>query len=164
MCAEVWALDLNSFGLWNDVPCGATRGYVCETYKGTGLHYLVKITRKTEFITKLAAGCTIGVHKLTILDINGVIDVNPNSPRPCVREDYTSFWYGCYKKHRSLQIWDAARDICAGERATLVTIIADAENAAVQLATADDDLPVWTGGRDIGVRNFHHITCSYKYM
>ena len=32
-----------------------------------------------------------------------------------------------------------------------MTIVWDAENAGVQLMTADDDLPVWTGGRDVAV-------------
>ena len=33
-----------------------------------------------------------------------------------------------------------------------MTITADAENDAMEVATTDDDLPVWTGGRDVAVR------------
>ena len=76
----------------------------------------------------------------------------PNPFKPCARDDYTGFWYGCYKKHNVSRTWDEARDVCAGEGAYLVTIIHDAENAAMELATTDDNLPVWTGGRDVEVR------------
>ena len=86
-----------------------------------------------------------------ILDINNVINETPNPPKNCEGEGYRGFFYGCYKKHRSPQTWDSAKSVCAGEGAYLVTIISDAENAGVQLMTADDDLPVWTGGRDAAV-------------
>ena len=55
--------------------------------------------------------------------------------------------------HRNTQSWDNAKTVCAEEGGYLVTIIAEAENAVMQLATAEDDLPVWTGGRDVNVRS-----------
>ena len=54
--------------------------------------------------------------------------------------------------HRNPQSWDNAKTVCAEEGGYLVTIIVEAENALMQLATAEDDLPVWTGGRDVNVR------------
>ena len=84
-------------------------------------------------------------------DINNEIHVTPNPPKYCANEDYTGFWYGCYKLHRNPQSWESAKSICQGEGAYLVTIVWDAENAGVQLMTANDDLPVWTGGRDVSV-------------
>ena len=86
-------------------------------------------------------------------DIGNVIDVTPNPVKPCAREDYRAYWYGCYKMHRNPQSWDSAKTVCTEEGGYLVTIIAEAENAVTQLATAEDDLPVWTGGRDVNVRS-----------
>ena len=104
-----------------------------------------------------------------ILDMNNIIVETPNPPKYCDREDYTGFWYGCYKKHRNPQSWESAKSICQGEGAFLVTIIWDAENAGVQLMTADDDLPVWTGGRDVDVRvtdetNFYFLNVDTKAL
>ena len=56
--------------------------------------------------------------------------------------------------HRNPQSWENAKHVCAEEGGYLVTIIAEAENAVMQLATAEDDLPVWTGGRDVDVRGY----------
>ena len=50
--------------------------------------------------------------------------------------------------------------MCAEEGGYLVTIIAESENAVMQLATAEDDLPVWTGGRDVDVRLYQF--CPYR--
>ena len=79
--------------------------------------------------------------------------MTPNPVKPCDREDYSAYWYGCYKLHKSPQSWDNAKTTCTEEGGYLVTIVAEAENAALQLATADDDLSVWTGGRDVNVRS-----------
>ena len=92
-------------------------------------------------------------------DIENVIDVTPNPVKPCDREDYRAYWYGCYKVHKSSQSWDTAKTMCIEEGGNLVTIIAEAENAAMQLATSEDDLPVWTGGRDLDVGRYKF--CSY---
>ena len=86
-----------------------------------------------------------------ISDINNVIEMTPNPVKPCARQDYRAYWYGCYKLHRSPQSWDNAKAVCTEEGGYLVTIIAEAENAAMQLTTAEDDLPVWTGGRDTNI-------------
>ena len=80
------------------------------------------------------------------------IHETPNPPKPCPRTDYTGYWYGCYKKHIAPGSWNSAKSTCENEDAYLVTIIADAENAAMELFTTNDDLPVWTGGRDVAVR------------
>ena len=45
LCAEVWATSQNTFGMWNDVTCGATRGYVCETYKGKRINSKTHIVK-----------------------------------------------------------------------------------------------------------------------
>ena len=82
-----------------------------------------------------------------------MIDVTPNPVKPCTREDYTAYWYGCYKKHKTPHSWDSAKTICSEEGASLLSIMADAENAMVQLAATDDDLPLWTGGIDAEVTN-----------
>ena len=89
---------------------------------------------------------------MLLLGSDNVNTKTPNPFKPCAREGYTGFWYGCYKKHHIIRTWGEAKSICADEGAYLVTIIHDAENAAMELATTDDDSPVWTGGRDVGVR------------
>ena len=88
-----------------------------------------------------------------------MIDVTPNPVKPCDRQDYRAYWYGCYKMHKNPLSWDSAKTVCAEEGGHLVTIIAEAENAVMQLATAEDDLPVWTGGRDGDVRRYQF--CLY---
>ena len=82
--------------------------------------------------------------------MNNVIVETPNPPKYCLRTDYTGYWHGCYKKHKNPQSWDSTKTVCV-EGANLLTIMAEAENAAIILATADDDLPVWTGGKDVEV-------------
>ena len=53
--------------------------------------------------------------------------------------------------------------MCAEEGGNLVTIIAEAENAVMQLATAEDDLPVWTGGRDVNVWRSKFLCLSWEH-
>ena len=62
--------------------------------------------------------------------------------------------------HKNPQSWDNAKTVCAEEGGYLVTIIAESENAVMQLATTEDDLPVWTGGRDVDVRLYQF--CPYR--
>ena len=82
-----------------------------------------------------------------ILDADNPIATPPvTTPHTCT-DGYFPYWYGCYKLYTINLTWSLAESRCDEDGGHLASIQSEAENAAIFLASANQDgaFPIWIG-------------------